>query len=43
MIDDSMNTTENFNQLLLIAGAALLVIAGTASYIIYDKKKKASK
>ena len=43
MIDDSMNTTENFNQLLLIAGAALLVIAGTAGYIIYDKKKKASK
>ena len=40
MIDDSMNTT---NQVLLIAGAALLVIAGVAGYIIYDKKQKASK
>lgn len=43
MIDDSMNTTGDFNQVLLIAGAALLVIAGTAGYIIYDKKQKASK
>lgn len=43
LIDDSVSTDGEFNQVLLIAGAALLVIAGTVAYIVYDKKKKNSK
>ena len=42
MIDDSMNNAD-LTQVLLIAGAALIVIAGTIAYIVCDKKKKASK
>ena len=38
--DTTVEAGNDFNQVLLIAGAALLVVAGTVGYIIYDKKKK---
>lgn len=41
--DATVEVGNDFNQVLLIAGAALVVVAGTVGYIIYDKKKKASK
>ena len=43
MIDDSISSDGEWAQVLLIAGAALLVVAGTVAYIVYDKKKKSSK
>ena len=43
LVDDSISTENESNQVLLIAGAALVVIAGTVAYFIYDKKKKVSK
>lgn len=38
MIDDSISTTGDFTPLLLIAGAALLIVTGTATYMTYNKK-----
>ena len=43
LVDDSISSENESNQILLIAGAALVVIAGTVAYFIYDKKKKVSK
>lgn len=43
LVDDSISNENESNQILLIAGAALVVIAGTVAYFIYDKKKKVSK
>lgn len=43
LVDDSISTENESNQVLLIAGAALVVIAGTVAYFIYDKNKKVSK
>lgn len=43
LVDNSISTENESNQVLLIAGAALVVIAGTVAYFIYDKNKKVSK